>query len=170
MTGLAIRVTGSALRGLPEFTRRLQNLTPAMDAIGAAILSEVDLGFREQRDPWGEKWAALSTKTTLPMRRVGKAKGKPRAQILSDTGILKNSFSHQTTKRSVTVGTKDKRAGTHQFGAAQGAYGRMLRGGPIPWGRIPARPMLPIRNGQVDLPRAMQLEIMDAVLTHLEAR
>lgn len=169
MTGLAIRVTGSALKGLPEFTRRLQNLAPAMDAIGAAILSEVDLSFVESRDPWGNHWAALSAKTTLPMRRKGKGTGAD-AQILMDTGKLAESFSHQTTKRSVTVGTTKKYAGTHQFGAAQGAYGRTRRGGPIPWGRIPARPMLPIRGGQVDLPRAMQLEIMDAVLTHLEAR
>jgi phage virion morphogenesis protein len=169
MTGLAIRVTGSALKGLPEYTKRLKNLKPAMDAIGAAILSEVDLGFREQRDPWGEPWAALSEKTTLPMRRKGKGKG-PGAQILMNTGKLAESFSHQATKRSVVVGTTKKYAGTHQFGAAQGAYGRTKRNGPIPWGDIPARPMLPIRGGKVDLPKDMQLEIMDAVLTHLEAR
>ncbi|MBY0349775.1 phage virion morphogenesis protein [Tabrizicola sp.] len=33
-------------------------------------------------------------------------------------------------------------ATTQQFGAAQGAFGRTARNGPIPWGTIPARPFL----------------------------
>jgi phage gpG-like protein len=169
MTGLAIRVTGSALKGLPEYTKRLKNLKPAMDAIGAAILSEVDLGFREQRDPWGVRGRRYPKDHAANAGRKGKGKGRG-TQILMNTGKLAESFSHQATKRSVVVGTTKKYAGTHQFGAAQGAYGRTKRNGPIPWGDIPARPMLPIRGGKVDLPKDMQLEIMDAVLTHLEAR
>jgi hypothetical protein len=37
------------------------------------------------------------------------------------------------------------------FGAKQGAFGRTSRGGPIPWGDIPARPLLPIdEQGNMD--------------------
>ena len=35
-------------------------------------------------------------------------------------------------------------AAAMQFGAAQGAFGRTRRNGPIPWGNIPARPFLGI--------------------------
>ena len=162
---IGIRVDTSGLR-LEELQQRLSNLKPAMDAIGAAILTEVDLGFKEQRDPWGGAWAPLSPITTLPMRRKGKGRGGNK--ILRNNGDLANSFSHQATAKSVTVGTMDIRSGTHQFGAKKGAYGATRRGGPIPWGDIPARPMLPIRGSQVDLPEATRLEIEDAILIHIQ--
>lgn len=47
-------------------------------------------------------------------------------------------------------------AAVMQGGAAQGAFGRTSRGGPIPWGNIPARPFL----GLSDSDRAGVLEII----------
>ena len=162
---ISVRVDTRQLGRIDGLRGRLEDLSPAMAAIGAAILSEVDLGFREQRDPWGQDWAPLSEATTIPMRRRGGGAGSNK--ILRDTGVLANSFSAKANRKSAVVGTKDKRAGTHQFGARQGAYGRTRRNGPLPWGDIPARPMLPIRNNRVELPEEMQLEIIDAVEKHI---
>jgi phage gpG-like protein len=91
------------------------------------------------------------------------------AKPLRDRGQLASSFSAQVSGDEVRVGSGDIRAGTHQFGAGQGAYGRTKRGGPIPWGDIPARPMLPIRDGAVDLPADDRADILDLITQKLEA-
>ena len=38
-------------------------------------------------------------------------------QTLSDTRVLRNSVTYRATPKRVDVGTNDKRAATHQFGA-----------------------------------------------------
>jgi phage gpG-like protein len=69
---------------------------------------------------------------------------------------LSGRINYQANARSVRVGSPMIHAATMQFGAAQGAFGRTSRGGPIPWGNIPARPFLGL--SQTD--RAGVLEII----------
>jgi phage gpG-like protein len=83
---------------------------------------------------------------------------------LRDTGILANSISYNVLRKGVEIGTKVRYAGTHQFGARQGQYGRTKRGGPIPWGNIPARPFLPTDG----LPPEWRSEVLSILSRHLD--
>lgn len=146
MSGFSIDVDAREVNAaLSRLREHIGNLTPVMRSIGQTLVTGVDLGFRAQSDPWGGAWAPLAMSTLK--RRRGTS-----AHVLRDTGRLVNSFSYRADARSVTVGTDVIYAAVHQFGAERGAFGRTRRGAPIPWGRIPPRPMLPIRGGQVDLP------------------
>jgi phage gpG-like protein len=73
------------------------------NVMGAAAVTEVQLGFRETRDPYGRAWAPL-------LLRQG---GKP----LLDTGRLRSSYSYQASMRGFTLGTNFIGAGVHQHGA-----------------------------------------------------
>jgi phage gpG-like protein len=111
---------------------RLSNL------LGAEALTQVQLGFRASRDPYGTPWAALKLRG-----------GKP----LLDTGRLRSSFSFQNVSRNgFQVGTNFIGAAVHQHGATiRPRRAKFLRfragrkGKPIFAKKavIPARPMMP---------------------------
>jgi phage virion morphogenesis protein len=167
------------------------SLQPAMRDIGQNLTQNI--GFREQRDPWGAAWKALS-RATLNARRKGKGGGS--AKILQDTGRLRNAINSQPTANAVAVGVANvKYALVHQFGAsiAMGArtqtlYFKQKKNGQV--GNrfvkksrsnfaqevsrnastltIPARPYLPIRGGKADLPNDWQAEIVRLLDRHLQ--
>ena len=150
MTSFLIDVdTSEVSAALQRLTKSLEDLTPIMQEIGQAVDTHTMLGFRAGTDPYGNPWAPLS-ETTLSRRRGGG--GQP----LRDTARLQNSFSYQAGPTSVEYGTNVEYASTHQYGASKGAYGADQHGRPIPWGGIPARPMLP--SGE--LPEALQREVL----------
>lgn len=128
----------------------LEDMTPAMNAIGAAVQTHVDLSFRNEEDPYGQPWEPLSV-VTLDRRRGDSA------QILRDTGVLANSITYAADKGSVEIGTNIDYATTHQFGAVQGEFGSTANGAPIPWGDIPERPFIPLEG----LPSDLEDEILD---------
>jgi phage virion morphogenesis protein len=162
MSGVSLTVDDTQVtQALGRLQRATTNLRDPMAAIGQTLVDNIALGFRGQTDPWGNAWTPLSAVTRA--RRRGSS-----YQILRDTGILANSFNYQADASSVTVGTAVEYAGTHQFGARKGAYGRTRRGGPIPWGDIPARPMLPIRGNRADVPADWQDEILFILARHLD--
>lgn len=148
------------LAQLSRLKARLNNMRPAMDEMGGAIADRVRLGFNDARSPYGAKWDPLSA-VTVSRRRGGSSKP------LNDTGRLRNSVFHRASGSSVEIGLSAKYAGTHQFGARQGKYGRTRRGAPIPWGTISARPMLPIKSNRVVLPGDWEGDVVDAVKGHL---
>jgi phage gpG-like protein len=91
-------------------------------ALAAEALTQVSLGFRESRDPYGEPWAP-------PIFR----KGKP----LRDTGRLLNSFTTEVISDGFRIGTKTLYARVHHCGATITAKkGKWLR---FPTGRGKAR-------------------------------
>jgi len=163
MTGVSASITvqDSALRAeLARLQAHLTNLTPVMRSIGQTLRTNIDLGFRGEQDPWGVPWRPLSDVTLR--RRRGTS-----AQILRDTGRLANSMTYRADRNSVSVGTNVVYAATHQFGAQKGDFGRTRRGAPIPWGDIPARPMLPIRNSLVDLPPEWRADVLATLARYL---
>lgn len=93
---------------LSALTAKLARLTtPSLrqdlsKVVGAEALTQVQLGFRASRDPYGNAWASLALRS-----------GKP----LLDTGRLRNSFSAQVTSTGFQIGTAASYAGTHQSGA-----------------------------------------------------
>lgn len=150
---------------LNELQRRLENWRPTMDRIGASVADRVRLTFVRGQDPWGRTWKSLS-EVTQTKRRKGSGSGSNKP--LRDTGRLMNSISHRVTSNdSVDIGSDTVYAGTHQFGAAKGQYGLMRNGAPIPWGNIPARPFMPIRNNRAELPAGWRAEVDRIVKNHL---
>lgn len=108
--------------------------------VGAEALAQVQLGFRESRDPYGRAWAGLVLRS-----------GKP----LLDTGRLRNSFSAQVTSTGFEIGTAVRYAATHQGGATitpkKGKFlkfrvGRRGRFYQLKQVTIPRRQMVPERE------------------------
>ncbi|MDO5087983.1 MAG: phage virion morphogenesis protein [Comamonadaceae bacterium] len=63
--------------------------------------------------------------------------------LTGETGALARTINYRVSgEREVRVGSPMVYAAAHQYGARQGSFGRTRRGGPIPWGTIPARPFL----------------------------
>jgi phage virion morphogenesis protein len=135
---------------LQELKRRTDDLSEPLGEIGIEFAERVRQQFSKGADPYGNKWAALSEVTQA--KDSGRRRG---GEPLRDTGRLMASInsSMRDGGKSVAIGsTNVAYAGSHQFGARQGQYGRTRRNGPIPWGNIPARPFFPIRGNAVDLP------------------
>lgn len=136
MTTIRVDVRADETRALlAELYRRTHDVGPALDAIGQILVSNTQLRFVDQKDPDGQHWEPLSAVTLARRRKAGRG-----AQILRDTGRLAASITYKVAGGSVELGTNVVYAGTHQFGAKKGSYGRTGRGAPIPWGDIPARP------------------------------
>lgn len=146
---------------LTQLQDKLSNMDAILGIVGDAIMENVDATFDLAQDPWGQDWHELS-EVTKERRRKGPYK-RDNLDILKDNGHLATSFSQQVTGNTLAVGSIDQRAGTHQFGAKKGQYGYagFLGARPIPWGDIPARPMLPIKDEQVILPEDVEIEIRE---------
>ena len=123
------------------------------DSIGFTITGLVEGTFRSQSDPWGDPWEPLSPEV---------ASSRPGKQILIDQGILRSSFDYESDDRSATVGMDvlvEQYGPAHQFGAMTGRNRNV---------KLPARPMLPVRNGEADLPQSWQDQLIQVVLTSME--
>lgn len=73
------------------------------NVLGAEAITQIQLGFRSSRDPYGVPWAPLKRRS-----------GKP----LLDTGRLRSSFSYNARRGSFVVGTNVSYAKFHQHGTA----------------------------------------------------
>lgn len=132
-------ITGALLR----LSATLSDLTPIMQEIGEIVTRSTGRRFGEGVAPDGSRWAPKS-QTTL--NRYG-ARTSNRIDIrplFGPSGALSSQIFYEAAPDSVTWGSPMIYAATQQFGAAQGAFGRTARNGPIPWGNIPARPFLGI--------------------------
>ena len=137
MTGVRIRVElddDEVRAALNRLIAAGSDMTPLMRDIGEHLLSTTRERFRSQSAPDGTPWAPLSESTkSKKTRNVGK--------ILTERGILSGNLAYRAARDEVLVGSPTIYAGTHQFGAARGAFRAEP---PIPWGTIPARPFLGI--------------------------
>lgn len=70
--------------------------------VAAEALTQLQLGFRQSRDPYGKAWPP-------PEHRSGKP--------LLDTGRMRNSFTIEITFNGFKLGTKVIYAPVHQYGA-----------------------------------------------------
>ena len=151
------------LQGHPQaqatFNRMLKagaDFTPAMRQIGETLLNSTRQRFADEEAPDGSKWPDLSP--------VTKARKQSHAdRILHESGALSGSINYRADSRSVSIGSTREYAGTHQFGALQGSYGRTSRNGPIPWGDIPPRPYLGLSQDD-------QSQITKILLAHIHSQ
>lgn len=126
------------VKKLEKVAHGLSHPKDLTSAIAGSLLAVTEDNFDAEGRP---AWAGLSP--------VTEARRKPR-KILSQSGQLRNSIQPDSTETEASLSTSDPKAATHQFGAKQGQYGKSSRGGPLPWGNIPARPFLPMdENGNL---------------------
>ncbi|GFK94431.1 hypothetical protein NNJEOMEG_02276 [Fundidesulfovibrio magnetotacticus] len=108
------------------------NMTPVTRPLAGVLADIPERAFAGQRDPvTGAPWAPLKPVT---VNRRGSS-----TPILQVSGILAGSIQAEHGPDFARVTTNVPYAPTHQFGAKKGQFGRTRRGGPIPWGDIPAR-------------------------------
>lgn len=81
------------------------NFTALHENIGEYMVSSIQDRFDSETDPQGQRW---------PQSRRARMEG---GQTLSDTGTLRNSFTHRARADRADIGTMDKRASVHQKGA-----------------------------------------------------
>lgn len=133
---LEIRVDDAALRSaLAQLRATTGDLQPVFRDLGEALLNSTRDRFSTFKSPSGTRWAALSP-------AYQKRKKQNKHKILTLRGHLRGLLAYQVRPDALLVGTPLDYGATHQFGAKKGAFGRTRRGGPIPWGDIPARPFL----------------------------
>jgi len=119
--------------GLPK-TLKGKARKAALEGIGAAMLSRVQLEFRLSKDPYGQAWKPLSP-NTIKKRR------KQSAVPLVDTGAMRASVSY-TVKGTATVivGVGKQYAIYHQTGTKHIPRRQILpssdRGLPDKWALI----------------------------------
>lgn len=124
--------------GLTNLIRLGQDMTPITRQLTGILADATERAFAEQRDPvTGAAWHPLS-----PVTLARRAKTGHDGPMLQVSGQLAASIHQSYGPDHATVGTNKVYATTHQLGARKGAFGTTKRGGPIPWGNIPARPFL----------------------------
>lgn len=151
----------NAMQAMAALRRRGERTLPLMQVIAQDLENSTKLRFKDGRDPNGVPWAPITLAAKLSRaRRLASKSGQTLrtmnvaklraflgpAQPLLDTRVLANSITSRATNTYAEVGTNKNYAPTHQFGARQGQYGRSKRGGPVPWGNVPARPFIGLSN------------------------
>lgn len=162
------------LAALGRFTALGANLEGPLRAIGENLVESTKRRFETSTGPDGEPWAAntqttyerylglfkTSTTKTGKLSQAGAGRAMAKKPLIGETRSLMSTIAYLVSGGELTVGSPMEYATTHQFGAAQGAFGKTTRGAPIPWGDVPARPFL----GLDDADRAMVLDVLERAL------
>lgn len=156
------------LAALADLQGRTDDMTELMDELAGILEDASERAFQNQRDPaTGAPWAELSETTK-------KRRDDPLGKILQDSGGLVGSLDSEHDSKSATVGFAEKYASTHHFGAKKGQFGTASgafqfdgeslrpRQVPIPWGDIPARPIVGVDESDIS-------EIYSAVQRYISA-
>lgn len=135
---------------LRQAAKRVSNMRPVFQDIGAYIERDTDQRFVREQAPDGTPWRDLSPNTWASKRNRKK---------LNETGQLRDSLAYSADSREAIIGFADKKARWHQFGTRPYTIvpknARMLRfmtpAGPVFASQvrhpgIPARPMLGINR------------------------
>ena len=111
-------------------------MTQLMRDIGEHLLNTTRKRFEDEEALDGMLWTPLSEVTKARKRRNVE-------KVLTESDALRgHGLTFRAGRDRVEIGSPRIYAGTHQFGAAKGAFGSTSGGAPIPWGNIPARPFL----------------------------
>jgi len=167
----------AVLAALAKAKAGTENLRPVMDNIGQALVSRIQQALSRGTDPWGRPHTPLSGVTVDLRFRGGKRFGKRGAAtakyarhmggnhvpLLDTRQHIYNRVTHRADNTSVAIGIND--SDNARIGAIQQFGGKAGRGRKVD---IPARPFLPIRNNQVDLPSSWHDEVNGIIRRALE--
>jgi len=95
---------------LEQIGKRIDDMTPLMDAIGMLMETQISNRFETMADPGGAKWAswAESTKANYPADAHGR--------LLDRYGDMLRSLTHTADAHSATIGFGQPHAAYHEFG------------------------------------------------------
>ncbi|MDR3087827.1 MAG: phage virion morphogenesis protein [Azoarcus sp.] len=109
---IEIKLVGNktVLERLSQLASRMDDLTPAMTAIGAELKARVSNRFETQTDPDGIRWTdwAPSTKKSYPK--------EGNHTVLDRYGHMLDSLGFRADKNTVTIGFGSPYATYHEFG------------------------------------------------------
>lgn len=109
---LTVNITNaSVLEQLSTLARKMGDLTPAMQEIGADLDAAIHKRFLAQADPNGAQWAPLSPATLANRAKTGTVGG-----ILQQYGTMLASLSYEAGASSVRVGFTQPYAMYHETG------------------------------------------------------
>lgn len=149
---------------LERLAAGLDDTTPAMQEIGEFLANSTKDGFPQGAAPDGTPWAPKS-QTTLDRYGARSSNRVDHRPLFGPSGQLSSRIFYEASRHQVRIGSPMIYGAVMQFGAAQGAFGTTSRGGPIPWGNIPARPFLGLSASD----EAGILEIVEEYLAGLAA-
>lgn len=147
--GVGITVTGldRALARLEAIEGGLRGTDATLQSIGEVIRRHVQERFASRTDPWGGAWAPLSPTTIAIAQKRGKPTG--------GAGIA-GAFKAELVGKVLHIELGSQVAAAFQNGAPSTfVFGRKRT-------TRPARPILPLRNGVLDMPEAWKEEIKAA--------
>ena len=134
---------------LNTLAQNIDNMYPAFDDIGVALVFDIRQNLGRGESPWGIPFDPL-----LKPRRRGTGVGDI---PLNDTRQhIYNRITHNADRHSVDIGMIENVliGQTHQFGSEDK--------------NIPARPFLPIWNDAVMLPPGWEQEVIDIINRHMQ--
>lgn len=102
---------------------RLGNLGPFMEEVGQIVVDDVAVNFQGRHDPEGVPWKPVSAAWAARKKLLGKSP----ENILILSRMMMSSIHYTAKSDSVTVGTNEPKAATHQFGAPKGSFGTFRR-------------------------------------------
>ena len=130
-------------RKLTKYIALARDMSPLNRGLVGILADIPERAFAEEADPsTGDKWAELSPVT---IKRRGNS-----GPILQVSGQLAGEMASDYGPDFARVTAGKEYAPTHQYGAEQGEFGTTSRGGPIPWGDIPARPFFGVGERDKD--------------------
>lgn len=152
MAGATIRVKfddDEVAEVLNRLLAKGRDMTPLMRDIGERLLNTTRKRFEDEEVPDGTPWAPLTEATKKRKRRNVDT-------VLTESGAFRgHGLRFQARRDQVEIGSPLIYPGTHQFGAARGAFGSTSGGEPIPWGDIPAREVFGVSDDDEDEIRAL---------------
>ena len=123
---------------LTRAVRAMGNLREFMQDAGELLQSSTQDRIERGEQPDGQPFAPRSQTTLDRYARIGKPFGAP----LNYSGAMRLGIHFEAGEDYLELGSNALQAAVMQFGAKQDQFGQTARGGPIPWGDIPARPFL----------------------------
>ena len=127
---LKVKLTDNATATLRRLQAQGQDLTPALNDIGNALIQSTQTRFWDTKtDPSGKKWHELSPIYALIKKKRGQKNG-----ILIGEGSLVGGLVKEVTPNAVIIGATDEYARRQQFGG----------------GGIPSRPFLGVSNQDLE--------------------
>ncbi|PCH65804.1 MAG: phage virion morphogenesis protein [Rhodobacteraceae bacterium] len=120
----------------------LGDMTPVMQDLAELWLSSTQDRMERGEQPDGTPFAPRSPTTLEQYAAQGFIFGAP----LNLTGEMRQQLATESGSDFLRIGSNAIQSAVMQFGASQGAFGSTAKGGPIPWGDIPARPFLGISD------------------------
>jgi phage gpG-like protein len=112
------------------------HLARALGDVGEQVVEEIKQRI-EGNEQWGGGPFAPNTAVTLAKKRGSKP-------LINTGSFVSSRIFYHVAGDALELRANAAQAAVLQFGAKQGQFGRTKRGGPIPWGNIPARPYMPI--------------------------